>query len=77
MIFCLKYSVHCHAEDDLNEKVQSDPSTNEGKCDHCSRVQRKMLGIHVDRMTKVQCEQQNQEDNDDIDRKFPEDNAKR
>ena len=40
-------------EGDLNEKVQSDPSIDERKCEHCRRVQRKILGIHVDRMNKV------------------------
>ena len=29
--------------------------------------------MHVDRMTRVQCEQQNQDDYDEIDRQFPED----
>ena len=46
---------------------------NGENCYHCSRIRRKVQGMQIDRMKKVQCDQQVGECFDEVDSQFPDD----
>ena len=44
---------------------------NEIGCDHCRRVKRRILGVHLDRMNSIQYVPENKEESDKINDEFP------